>query len=103
MRDSADLVVRYPRTAVAVGLLATLLVLVPNPETGVAGDLSKQNNLGGYIDRTYLPGRIMKAYYEFGDNEGILSTIPAVQSSTFQKARGSRGFGHENTSSCDTM
>jgi predicted acyltransferase len=63
--------------AILLGYWA-VLVLVPNPETGLAGDLSKEGNLSGYIDRTYLPGKIMKAYYEFGDNEGILSTIPAV-------------------------
>jgi predicted acyltransferase len=43
-----------------------------------SGDYSKETNLAGYIDRHYLPGKIVKAYYGFGDNEGILSTIPSV-------------------------
>jgi predicted acyltransferase len=37
-----------------------------------------ERNLAGYVDRTYLPGKIMKEYYGYGDNEGFLSTIPAV-------------------------
>jgi predicted acyltransferase len=43
-----------------------------------AGDFSKEGNLGGYIDRRFLPGRIYEDYYGYGDNEGILSTIPAI-------------------------
>ncbi len=54
-----------------------LMALVAAPG-GIAGDYSIEGNLSGYVDRTYLPGKIMKAYYGFGDNEGILSTIPAV-------------------------
>src|SRR5207253_5596143 len=42
------------------------------------GDYSKEHNLAGWIDRHYLPGKIFKVYYEYGDNEGLLSTIPAV-------------------------
>lgn len=45
---------------------------------GVAGDYSKEGNLAGYVDRVLLPGRIMEQYYGYGDNEGILSTIPAI-------------------------
>jgi predicted acyltransferase len=62
--------------ALLVGYWA-LLAFVPAPES-FAGDYSKQTNLAGYVDRHWLPGKIMKAYYEFGDNEGILSTFPAV-------------------------
>lgn len=54
-----------------------LLQYVPVPG-GVAGDLSIEGNLGGWLDRNYLPGTILEKYYGFGDNEGILSTIPAV-------------------------
>jgi len=54
-----------------------LLALVPVPG-GTAGDFTKEGNLGGYIDRNFLPGKIMDAYYGFGDNEGLLSTIPAI-------------------------
>jgi predicted acyltransferase len=42
------------------------------------GDFSKAGNLAGYVDRHYLPGKIIPAYYGEGDNEGVLSTIPAV-------------------------
>jgi predicted acyltransferase len=44
----------------------------------VPGDYSIEGNLAGWVDRHYLPGKIMQAYYGFGDNEGLLSTIPAV-------------------------
>jgi predicted acyltransferase len=63
--------------AILLGYWA-ILTFVPNPETGIAGDLSKEGNLGGYLDRAYLPGRILPKYYGYGDNEGLLSTIPAV-------------------------
>jgi predicted acyltransferase len=55
-----------------------ILTNVPSPETHIAGDLTKPTNLAGYIDRHYLPGKIYPSYYGFGDNEGLLSTIPAV-------------------------
>lgn len=54
-----------------------LLALVPVPG-GTAGDFTKEGNLGGYLDRNFLPGKIMDEYYGFGDNEGLLSTIPAI-------------------------
>ncbi len=54
-----------------------LLSFVPTPGM-MAGDLSIEGNLVGWFDRNFLPGKIMKAYYGYGDNEGILSTIPAV-------------------------
>lgn len=54
-----------------------ILAFVPVPG-GTAGDFTKEGNLGGYLDRTFLPGKIMQAYYGYGDNEGLLSTIPAV-------------------------
>ena len=50
---------------------------VPRPSQE-AGDLTIETNLAGYIDRHFLPGKIYKSYYGFGDNEGLLSTIPAV-------------------------
>lgn len=67
-------------TAVLVAVLLiywAILALVPVPG-GVAGDFTIEGNLGGYLDRNYLPGKIDKAYYGFGDNEGILSTLGAV-------------------------
>jgi len=66
-------------TAVAILLgYWALLALVPAPETGMRGDYSKATNLAGWVDRHVLPGRIMAGYYGTGDNEGLLSTIPAV-------------------------
>ncbi len=48
---------------------------VPVPGS-IAGEyLSREGNLAGYIDRLVIPGRL---YYKFGDNEGLLSTIPAL-------------------------
>ncbi len=52
-----------------------ILKLIPVPGFG-AGDLSPQGNLAAYIDRMILPGRL--CCYEYGDNEGLLSHIPAV-------------------------
>ncbi|MGC8641560.1 MAG: acyltransferase family protein [Isosphaeraceae bacterium] len=54
-----------------------ILSFVPVPG-GTAGDLTKEHNLGGYIDRHYLPGEIKQGIYGYGDNEGLLSTLPAV-------------------------
>lgn len=48
------------------------------PPGGTAGDFSKEGNLVGWFDRHYLPGKILEPYYGFGDNEGLLSTIPSV-------------------------
>jgi predicted acyltransferase len=62
--------------AILVGYWA-LLMYVPAPGSR-AGDLAMETNLAGYLDRHYLPGKIYKAYYGYGDNEGLLSTIPAV-------------------------
>jgi predicted acyltransferase len=57
-----------------------ILMFVPAPESR-AGDLSMETNLAGYLDRHFLPGKIYKSYYGYGDNEGLLSTIPAVATS----------------------
>jgi predicted acyltransferase len=64
---------------VAVILLGywALLALVAAPGFE-RGDFSPEGNLAGYVDREFLPGRIYPEYYGFGDNEGLLSTIPAV-------------------------
>ncbi len=48
------------------------------PPGGTAGDLSASGNLAGWVDRHYLPGKLFKEYYGYGDNEGLLSTIPAI-------------------------
>jgi predicted acyltransferase len=54
-----------------------LLAFVPAPGSG-PGDYSRYGNLAGYVDAHYLPGKILAAYYGYGDNEGLLSTVPAV-------------------------
>ena len=62
------------------GILLGYWALLANvaPPGGTAPDFTKAGNLAGWVDRHYLPGRIIKAYYGYGDNEGLLSTIPAV-------------------------
>lgn len=68
------------QVAVCVTILLAywaILAWIPAPG-GVAGDLTIEGNLGGYLDRHFLPGKILPEYYGWGDNEGILSTIPAV-------------------------
>ena len=52
-----------------------ILALVPVPGVG-AGVLTPEGNLAGYVDRLLLPRPF--CCYKFGDNEGILSTLPAV-------------------------
>jgi predicted acyltransferase len=51
-----------------------LLLFVPAPGFQPY-DLTMEGNLAGYIDRQLIPGKL---YYRYGDNEGILSTIPAI-------------------------
>lgn len=52
-----------------------LLLVVPGAH-GHAWDLSMDGNVVGWLDRSVLPGSL--CCYTFGDNEGILSTIPAI-------------------------
>jgi predicted acyltransferase len=63
---------------VAGGLLLgywALVMFVPVPGSG-AGVLTPEGCLPAYIDRLLIPGRF--CCFTFGDNEGLLSTIPAV-------------------------
>jgi len=50
------------------------MILIPVPGYG-AGDLSMQGCLSSYIDQQVIPGQL---YYGFGDNEGLISTLPAT-------------------------
>ena len=61
----------------AVILIGYWLIMrfVPVPG-GTAGNLSPEGNLAGYIDRLVIPGKF--CCYSSGDNEGLLSTIPAI-------------------------
>jgi predicted acyltransferase len=63
--------------AILLGYWA-VLAFVPAPESKNAGDYTIETNLSGYLDRQFLPGKINRDYYGYGDNEGLLSTIPAV-------------------------
>lgn len=54
-----------------------VLLLVPVPGFG-AYNLTPEGNLCAYIDQRFLPGSF--CCYEFGDNEGLLSNIPAIAS-----------------------
>ena len=62
--------------AILLGYWALLATVAP--PGGEAGDYSIAGNLPGWVDRHYLPGIILEPYYGYGDNEGLLSTIPAV-------------------------
>jgi predicted acyltransferase len=65
---------------ITLALLLGYWALLANvaPPGGVPPDYSKEGNLPGYVDAHWLPGKIPEQYYGYGDNEGILSTIPAV-------------------------
>lgn len=52
-----------------------IMKYIPVPGFG-AGVLTPEGNLAAFIDQKFLPGRM--CCYTFGDNEGILSTFPAV-------------------------
>ncbi len=63
---------------VAGGILLgywAVMMLVPVPGFG-SGVLTPQGNLASFIDRHLLPHPY--CCFAFGDNEGILSTIPAI-------------------------
>jgi predicted acyltransferase len=80
----AALIVLHTRVRGQVAVTALLLLgywallaFVAAPGSA-AGDYSRYGNLAGYVDSRYLPGKILEKYYGYGDNEGLLSTIPAV-------------------------
>jgi predicted acyltransferase len=61
-----------------VGLILVLyyaaLFLIPVPGYG-AGDLTMEGNLVGWIDRTFLPGRLLQKTY---DELGLITQFPAI-------------------------
>jgi predicted acyltransferase len=60
------------------GILLTywaMMKLIPVPGFG-PGVLTPEGNLAAFIDQKLLPGRF--CCYIYGDNEGILSTFPAI-------------------------
>ncbi|MDD5676048.1 MAG: DUF5009 domain-containing protein [Chitinivibrionales bacterium] len=54
-----------------------LLLNFPAHDLGANDPFSMQGSLTGYIDRLLLPGTFC-CYYNFGDSEGLLSTVPAI-------------------------
>jgi len=52
--------------------IATMLIPVPNYG---AGNLTMEGCLSSYIDQQLIPGQL---YYGYGDNEGVISTLPAI-------------------------
>lgn len=53
-----------------------LLLAFPAHDLGTYGPFTMQGNLPGHIDRLLLPGKF--CCYNYGDSEGIMSTIPAI-------------------------
>ena len=52
-----------------------IMALVPVPGFG-AGVYTPQGNLAAYVDQRFLPKPF--CCYEYGDNEGLISTLPAI-------------------------
>jgi predicted acyltransferase len=71
--------VRGQALATAIILLGywALMAWVPVPGFG-RGNFTMQGNLAAYIDQRFLPRPF--CCYDYGDNEGIISMIPAVGS-----------------------
>jgi predicted acyltransferase len=61
-------------TAAVLLLYWAAMMLIPVPGYG-AGVLTKEGCLSSYIDQKLIPGVL---YYKYGDNEGVLSTLPAA-------------------------
>ncbi|MHC4911404.1 MAG: acyltransferase family protein [Planctomycetota bacterium] len=75
------------RTQLIVAIAILLLywaatTLIPVPGYG-AGVITPEGCLSSYIDQNLLPGRIHEEYYGYGDNEGIISTLPAICTTLF--------------------
>jgi predicted acyltransferase len=60
--------------AAGILLLYWAASLIPIPGFG-AGVMTPEGCLCSYVDQLLLPGKL---YYGYGDNEGLLSTLPAV-------------------------
>jgi predicted acyltransferase len=67
---------RTQAVVVVVVLLAYwgVTMLVPAPGFD-AGNLTPEGCLSSYIDQQLIPGQL---YYGYGDNEGLISTLPAI-------------------------
>ena len=60
--------------AVVLILYWLAAALIPVPGFG-AGVMTAEGCLSSYIDQQLLPGEL---YYGYGDNEGLISTLPAI-------------------------
>ncbi len=58
------------------------LTLIPVPGYG-PGVITPEGCLSSYIDQNLLPGKIHEEHYGYGDNEGIISTLPAICTTLF--------------------
>jgi predicted acyltransferase len=69
---------RWRMQAIVAGVVLLLYwavtMLIPVPGFS-AGDLTPEGCLSSYIDQHLIHGKL---YYGYGDNEGIISTLPAV-------------------------
>lgn len=66
------------RAAIAAAILVgygALSYLAGAPDVTGAGPLTFEGNLVGYVDRLWLPGRLLSKTF---DPEGLLSTLPAI-------------------------
>ena len=64
-------------TAVILLLYWAAMTIVPVPGYG-PGLITPEGCLSSYIDQQLLPGKIYEQHYGYGDNEGIISTLPAI-------------------------
>lgn len=60
--------------AVVLVLYWLAAALIPVPGFG-AGVMTPEGCLSSYIDQQLIPGKL---YYGYGDNEGLISTLPAI-------------------------
>lgn len=69
---------RWRTQAIIVGAVLILYwlaaALIPVPGFG-AGVMTAEGCLSSYIDQQLIPGKL---YYGYGDNEGLISTLPAM-------------------------
>jgi predicted acyltransferase len=81
----ASIIILHFRVRWQVVITAALLLgywailgFVPSPESGQAADYGRYSNLAGWIDQNWPHLKIFPDIYGYGDNEGLLSTIPAI-------------------------
>jgi len=88
-------------TAALLLLYWAALTLVPVPGHG-AGVITPEGCLPAYIDQQFVPGKISEAFYGYGDDNGILTTIASISTAllgalTGHWLRSSRPGNHKVT------